>query len=207
MKLKVTSLENKEAGSIDLADEVFGLPEVRRDILARVINWQLAKRRAGTHKTKQVGEISGTTKKPWAQKGTGRARQGSLRSPQFRGGAVIFGPVVRDHGFDLQKKVRQLGLKTALTSKQKDGKLIVLDKAALTEPKTSALAKQFAALGWTSVLIIDGPELDQNFARAARNLPGIDVLPQQGANVYDIMRRDTLVVTRDAVQHLEARLK
>jgi large subunit ribosomal protein L4 len=207
MKLKVTSLENKETGDIDLADEVFALPVVRRDILARVINWQLAKRRAGTHKTKQVGEISGTTKKPWAQKGTGRARQGSLRSPQFRGGAVIFGPVVRDHGFDLQKKVRQLGLKTALTAKQKEGKLVVLDKASMKEPKTGALAKQFAALGWTSVLIIDGPELDQNFARAARNLPGIDVLPQQGANVYDIMRRDTLVVTRDAIQHLEARLK
>jgi large subunit ribosomal protein L4 len=207
MKLKVTSLENKESGDIDLADEVFGLPVVRRDILARVINWQLAKRRAGTHKTKQVGEISGTTKKPWAQKGTGRARQGSLRSPQFRGGAVIFGPVVRDHGFGLQKKVRQLGLKTALTAKQKEGKLVVLDKASVQEAKTGALAKQFAALGWTSVLIIDGPDLDQNFARAARNLPGIDVLPQQGANVYDIMRRDTLVVTRDAVQHLEARLK
>ena len=207
MKLKVTSLENKETGDIDLADEVFALPVVRRDILARVINWQLAKRRAGTHKTKGVSEISGTTKKPWAQKGTGRARAGSLRSPQFRGGATIFGPVVRDHGFGLQKKVRQLGLKTALTAKQKEGKLIVLDKASMKEPKTGALAKQFAALGWTSVLIIDGPELDQNFARAARNLPGIDVLPQQGANVYDIMRRDTLVVTRDAVQHLEARLK
>jgi large subunit ribosomal protein L4 len=207
MKLKVTSLENKEAGSIDLADEVFGLPEVRRDILARVINWQLAKRRAGTHKTKGVSDISGTTKKPWAQKGTGRARQGSLRSPQFRGGAVIFGPVVRDHGYDIQKKVRRLALKTALTAKQKDGKLVVLDKASMKEPKTGALAKQFAALGWTSVLIIDGPELDQNFARAARNLPGIDVLPQQGANVYDIVRRDTLVLTREAVQHLEARLK
>jgi len=149
MKLKVTSLENKETGDIDLADEVFGLPVVRRDILARVINWQLAKRRAGTHKTKQVGEISGTTKKPWAQKGTGRARQGSLRSPQFRGGAVIFGPVVRDHGFSLQKKVRQLGLKTALTAKQKEGKLVVLDKASMKEPKTGALAKQFAAIGWT----------------------------------------------------------
>jgi large subunit ribosomal protein L4 len=207
MKLKITSLENKEAGSIDLADEVFGLPEVRRDILARVINWQLAKRRAGTHKTKGVSDISGTTKKPWAQKGTGRARQGSLRSPQFRGGAVIFGPVVRDHGYGIQKKVRRLALKTALTAKQKDGKLVVLDKASMKEPKTGALAKQFAALGWTSVLIIDGPELDQNFARAARNLPGIDVLPQQGANVYDIVRRDTLVLTREAVQHLEARLK
>jgi len=120
---------------------------------------------------------------------------------------VIFGPVVRDHGYDIQKKVRRLALKTALTAKQKDGKLVVLDKASMKEPKTGALAKQFAALGWTSVLIIDGPELDQNFARAARNLPGIDVLPQQGANVYDIVRRDTLVLTREAVQHLEARLK
>ena len=206
MKASVKNLANQEVGSIELDETVFGLP-VRKDILARMVNYQLAKRRAGTHKTKLIGDIAGTTKKPWNQKGTGRARQGSLRSPQFRGGAVIFGPVVRDHGFSLQKKVRQLGLKTALTSKQKEGKLVVLDKAALTTPKTSALAKQFAALGWTSVLIIDGPDLDQNFARAARNLPGIDVLPQQGANVYDIMRRDTLVVTRDAVQHLEARLK
>ena len=172
-----------------------------------MVNWQLAKRRAGTHKTKQIGDVSGTTKKPWAQKGTGRARQGSLRSPQFRGGAVIFGPVVRDHGYDIQKKVRRLALKTALTAKQKDGKLVVLDKASMKEPKTGALAKQFAALGWTSVLIIDGPELDQNFARAARNLPGIDVLPQQGANVYDIMRRGKLVLTKAAIEALEARFK
>ena len=207
MKLKVKSLENKDVGDIDLADDVFGLPEVRRDILARMVNWQLAKRRAGTHKTKGISEIQGTTKKPWRQKGTGRARQGSLRSPQFRGGATIFGPVVRSHEFGLQKKVRRLALKNALTAKQKDGKLVVLDKAALTAPKTSVLAKQFEALGWHSVLIIDGPTLDENFARAARNLPGIDVLPQQGANVYDILRRDTLVLTRDAVQHLEARLK
>jgi large subunit ribosomal protein L4 len=207
MKLKVTSLDNKDVGSIDLADDVFALPEVRRDILARMVNWQLAKRRAGTHKTKGVSEIQGTTKKPWAQKGSGRARQGSLRSPQFRGGATIFGPVVRSHEFGLQKKVRRLALKTALTAKQKDGKLVVLDKAAAKDAKTGALAKQFEALGWTSVLIIDGATLDENFARAARNLPGIDVLPQQGANVYDILRRDTLVLTRDAVQALEARLK
>ena len=207
MKLKITSLDNKDVGSIELADEIFGLPEVRRDILARMVNWQLAKRRAGTHKTKGVSEIQGTTKKPWAQKGSGRARQGSLRSPQFRGGATIFGPVVRSHEFGLQKKVRRLALKTALTAKQKDGKLVVLDKATAKDAKTGALAKQFAALGWTSVLIIDGATLDQNFARAARNLPGIDVLPQQGANVYDILRRDTLVLTRDAVTALEARLK
>ena len=207
MQLKVTSLDNKEVGSIDLADEVFGLEHVRRDILARMVNWQLAKRRSGNHKTKGISDIQGTTKKPWSQQGTGRARAGSLRSPQFRGGATIFGPVVRSHEFGLQKKVRRLALKTALTSKQKDGKLIVLDKASSADPKTKGLAKQFEALGWTSVLIIDGPVLDENFANAARNLPGIDVLPQQGANVYDILRRDVLVLTRDAVQHLEARLK
>jgi large subunit ribosomal protein L4 len=206
MKLAITNLDNKEVGSIDLAEEVFGLP-VRRDILARMVNWQLAKRRAGTHKTKGITDIQGTTKKPWRQKGTGRARQGSLRSPQFRGGAVIFGPVVRSHEFSLQKKVRRLALKTALSSKQAEGKLIVLETAKLADAKTAALVKRLDKLGWNSVLIIDGPTVDENFARAARNIPGIDVLPQQGANVYDILRRDTLVLTRDAVQHLEARLK
>jgi large subunit ribosomal protein L4 len=206
VKLAIRNLDNKEVGSIDLAEEVFGLP-VRRDILARVVNWQLAKRRAGTHATKGISDVQGTTKKPWRQKGTGRARQGSLRSPQFRGGGIIFGPVVRSHEFDLQKKVRRLGLKTALSAKQAEGKLVVLEAAKLGEAKTKALAKQLDKLGWSSVLIIDGPTLDENFARAARNLPGVDVLPQQGANVYDILRRDTLVLTRDAVQHLEARLK
>jgi large subunit ribosomal protein L4 len=206
MKLTVRNLDNQEVGDIELADAVFGLP-VRRDILARVVNWQLAKRRAGTHKAKGVSDISGTSKKPYKQKGTGRARQGSLRSPQFRGGAVIFGPVVRSHEFDLQKKVRKLGLKTALSAKQAEGKLIVIDAAKLDEAKTKALRARFAALGWESVLIIDGTTLDEGFARAARNLPKVDVLPQQGANVYDILRRDMLVLTRDAVQHLEARLK
>ena len=206
MKASVKDLDNKDVGSIDLAEEVFGLP-IRRDILARMVHWQLAKRRAGTHKTKGISEVQGTTKKPWRQKGTGRARQGSLRSPQFRGGAVIFGPVVRSHAFDLQKKVRRLALKTALSAKQAEGKLIVLDAATLNEPKTKQLAERFEKLGWSSVLIIGGATLDENFARAARNLPQVDVLPQQGANVYDILRRDTLVLTRDAVQHLEARLK
>ena len=206
MKLTVRNLDNQEVGDIELAEEVFGLP-VRRDILARVVNWQLAKRRAGTHKTKGISDISGTTKKPYKQKGTGRARQGSLRSPQFRGGAVIFGPVVRDHGFGLQKKVRRLGLKTALSAKQAEGKLVVIDAATLGEAKTKALRARFDALGWDSVLIIDGAALDQAFARAARNLPKVDVLPQQGANVYDILRRDLLVLTRDAAQQLEARLK
>ncbi|HYU13349.1 MAG TPA: 50S ribosomal protein L4 [Stellaceae bacterium] len=205
MKLTVRNLDNQEVGDIELAEEVFGLP-VRRDILARVVNWQLAKRRAGTHKTKGISDISGTTKKPYKQKGTGRARQGSLRSPQFRGGAVIFGPVVRSHAFDLQKKVRRLGLKTALSAKQAEGKLIVIDEAQIGEAKTKALRARLDALGWGSVLIIDGA-VNESFARAARNLPKVDVLPQQGANVYDILRRDTLVLTREAVQQLEARLK
>jgi large subunit ribosomal protein L4 len=205
MKLTVRNLDNQEVGDIELAEEVFGLP-VRRDILARVVNWQLAKRRAGTHKTKGISDISGTTKKPYKQKGTGRARQGSLRSPQFRGGAVIFGPVVRSHEFDLQKKVRRLGLKTALSAKQAEGKLVVLEEARLDEAKTKALRARFDALGWASVLIIDGA-VNESFARAARNLPKVDVLPEQGANVYDILRRDTLVLTRAAVQQLEARLK
>jgi len=205
MKLTVRNLDNQEVGDIELAEEVFGLP-VRRDILARIVNWQLAKRRAGTHKTKGISDISGTTKKPYKQKGTGRARQGSLRSPQFRGGAVIFGPVVRSHEFDLQKKVRRLGLKTALSAKQAEGKLVVLEEARLDDAKTKALRVRFDALGWASVLIIDGA-VNESFARAARNLPKVDVLPEQGANVYDILRRDTLVLTRAAVQQLEARLK
>ena len=206
MKLAVRNLDNQEIGDIDLADEVFGLP-VRRDILARVVNWQLAKRRAGTHKAKGISDISGTTKKPYKQKGTGRARQGSLRSPQFRGGAVIFGPVVRSHEISLQKKVRKLGLKTALSAKQAEGKLVVIDAATVEEAKTKALRARLDAFGWGSVLIIDGSTVDAGFARAARNLPKVDVLPQQGANVYDILRRDMLVLTRAAVEHLEARLK
>ena len=205
MKLTVRNLDNQEVGDIELAEEVFGLP-VRRDILARVVNWQLAKRRAGTHKTKGISDISGTTKKPYKQKGTGRARQGSLRSPQFRGGAVIFGPVVRSHEFGLQKKVRRLGLKTALSAKQAEGKLVVVDEARLDDARTKALRSRFEALGWGSVLIIDGA-VNESFARAARNLPKVDVLPEQGANVYDILRRDTLVLTRAAVQQLEARLR
>src|SRR5580692_1674104 len=199
MKLTVRNLDNQEVGDIELAEEVFGLP-VRRDILARVVNWQLAKRRAGTHKTKGISDISGTTKKPYKQKGTGRARQGSLRSPQFRGGATIFGPVVRSHEFGLQKKVRKLGLKTALSAKQAEGKLVVIDAATLAEAKTKVLRAQFETLGWGSVLIIDGEAVDAGFAKAARNLPKVDVLPSVGANVYDILRRDTLVLTRAAVE-------
>ena len=206
MKCSVITLDNAPAGEIELDEQVFGLP-VRKDILARMVNWQLAKRRAGTHKTKGISDISGTTKKPYKHKGTGRARQGSLRSPQFRGGAVIFGPVVRSHAHELTKKVRKLALKTALSAKAADGKLVVLDSAATPEHKTKALAGRLDKLGWGSVLVIDGPVLNENFRRAAANLHGVDLLPQQGANVYDILRRDTLVLTRDAVQHLEARLK
>jgi large subunit ribosomal protein L4 len=206
MNLTVRNLNNEEVGDIELAEAVFGLP-IRRDILARVVNWQLAKRRTGTHKTKGISEIRGTTKKPYKQKGTGRARQGSLRSPQFRGGARIFGPVVRSHAFDLQKKVRRLGLKIALSAKQDEGKLVVIDAAHVGEAKTKALRARLAVLGWDSVLIIDGSVVEENFARATRNLPRVDVMPQQGANVYDILRRDTLVLTREAVRQLEARLK
>ena len=206
MKVAVKNLENKDVGEIELAEDVFAAP-VRRDILARVVNGQLANRRAGTHKTKGISDIQGTTKKPWRQKGTGRARQGSLRSPQFRGGAVIFGPVVRDHGFSLQKKVRRMGLKSALSAKQAEGKLVVIDAAAVKAPKTKELAQRFKKLGWGSVLIIDGPAVDESFARAARNIPKVDVLPVEGLNVYDILRREKLVLTRSAVDALEARLK
>jgi large subunit ribosomal protein L4 len=206
MKCDVISLENKTVGSIDLDEAVFGVP-VRADILARMVNWQLAKRRAGTHKAKGISDVSGTTKKPFRQKGTGRARQGSTRSPQMRGGGVIFGPVVRSHAHDLTKKVRKLALKTALSSTQADGKLVVLESAKLTEAKTSYLAKSLKTLGWKSALIIDGAEVDANFARAASNLFELDVLPSQGANVHDILRRDTLVLTQDAVAKLVERLK
>ncbi len=205
MKTTVISLDNAPVGEIDLAETVFGVP-VRGDLLHRMVTWQLAKRRAGTHKTKGVSEISGTTRKPYKQKGTGRARQGSLRSAQFRGGATIFGPVVRSHAFDMPKKVRKLALRVALSAKAADGRLVVLDRAAVDTPKTKDLATRLKALGWGSVLVIDS-QLDGNFALAWRNMPHVDVLPSAGANVYDILRRDTLVLTKDAVEALEARLK
>ncbi|MCG5241107.1 50S ribosomal protein L4 [Azospirillum doebereinerae] len=206
MKATIKNLSNETVGEIELSEAVFGLP-VRTDILARMVNWQLAKRRSGNHKTKTISEIRGTTKKPYGQKGTGRARQGSIRNAQFRGGATIFGPVVRSHEHDLTKKVRKLALKTALSSKAAEGKLVVLDAAAAASHKTKDLAALLSALGLTSALFIDGSNLDENFAKASRNIPLIDVLPEQGANVYDILRRDTLVLTRNAVEQLEARLK
>jgi len=206
VKCKVTTLDNKSAGDIELSEAIFGLPE-RPDILHRMVNWQLAKRRSGNHKVKVVNEINGSTRKIMNQKGGGRARHSTRKAPQFRGGATTFGPVVRDHSHGLQKKVRKLALKTALSSKQASGKLIVVDAASLKSPKTKSLADVVGKLGLSKALFIDGPEVDANFLRAAANLVGIDVLPHQGANVYDILRCDTLVLTRAAVEHLEARLK
>jgi large subunit ribosomal protein L4 len=205
MKTNIISLDNKPVGEIELADDIFGVP-VRVDLLHRMVGWQLAKRRSGNHKTKTISEISGTTKKPFKQKGTGHARQGSLRSAQMRGGSTIFGPVVRSHAYDLNKKVRKLALKVALSAKAADGKLVILDEAKSSSVKTKEMASRFKNLGWSSVLVIDG-QVDGNFALASRNIPHVDVLPQVGANVYDILRRDTLVLTKDAVQALEARLK
>jgi len=206
MKCDVVSLANKKSGTIDLDEAVFGL-EVRRDILTRAVNWQLAKSRSGNHKTKQRSEVSGTKAKPFRQKGTGRARQGTARAPQMRGGGTTFGPLVRDHSIKLPKKVRKLALKTALSAKQAEGKLVVLDAAKPKSSKTRELAKQIAAFDWGQALVIDGKEVDENFARAARNIIGVDVLPSQSANVYDILRRDTLVLTKDAVEQLVERLK
>lgn len=206
MKYDVINLGNEKVEAIDLNDSIFGI-EVRDDIMARVIHWQLAKRRAGTHSVKNLSAVSGTTKKPFKQKGTGRARQGTLRAPQFRHGAVAFGPVVRDHGYDLNKKIRKLGLRSALSLKAKDGKLFILDEAKVSTPKTKELKNAFDKLGWTSALILSGAQVDENFALASGNIVGIDVLASQGANVYDILRRDTLVLTKEAVAYLEALLK
>ncbi len=205
MKLNILTLGNQAAGEIELNEAVFGVP-VRKDILHRMVNWQLAKRQQGTHHTKGVSEISGTGKKPFKQKGTGNARQGSLRSPQFRGGAVIFGPRSRSHAFDLPKKVRALALKIALSAKIADGKVVVLDSVNMDAPKTKTLAQQLKTLGLESALFIDGAEVSTNFALASRNLHKIDVLPVMGANVYDILRRDTLVLTKEAIAKLEERL-
>ena len=206
MQIQVTTFGGDTAGSLELNDAIFGL-EPRADILARMVRWQLAKRRAGTHAVKNRAEIARTGKKMYKQKGTGSARHGSARVPQFRGGGRAFGPQVRSHEHDLPKKVRALALRHALSAKAKDGGLIVIDNAQIQEAKTKALVGHFSGLGLTNALIIDGAELNQNFALAARNIPNIDVLPVQGINVYDILRRDTLVLTKAAVDALEARFK
>ncbi|MGJ0510491.1 MAG: 50S ribosomal protein L4 [Methylocystis sp.] len=206
MKIDVTSFDGQAAGSIELSDDIFGL-EPRADLIHRKIRWQLAKRRAGTHAVKNRADIARTGKKMYKQKGTGGARHGSARVPQFRGGGRAFGPQVRSHAHDLPKKVRQLALKHALSAKAKDGGIIVWEKAELAEPKTKILAGGFAKSGLSSAIIIVGGELQNNFALAARNIPQIDVLPVEGVNVYDIIRREKLVLTRAAVDALEARLK
>ena len=206
MKCVVMTLDNKKAGEIDLDDAIFGLSP-RADLLARMVNWQLAKRRAGTHKVQGRSDVTGTTQRMYRQKGTGRARHGPPKVSQFRGGGRAFGPVLRDHSHKLTKKVRKLALKNALSAKAADGKLVVIEAAKVGTPKTGELARKLGALGWSSALVIGGATLDEGFARAARNIPNVDVLPEQGANVYDILRRDTLVLTKAAVEALEARLK
>jgi large subunit ribosomal protein L4 len=203
MQIDIKTLDNGSAGTAELPDEIFAVTP-RADIMARVVHWQLMKRRAGTHKVKGMGEVSGTTKKPYKQKGTGNARQGSLRSPQFRTGGAVHGPVVRDHGFDLPKKVRRLGLISALSQKQADGKLIVID-AATSGPKTKELAARLKVLGWSNTLFIDHT-VDANFLKASANIHKVDVLPTVGANVYDILQHDQLVLTTAAIDGLKERL-
>ena len=205
MKIAVTNLDGKKAGDIELNDAVFGIEDIRGDLLARVVNWQLAKRRAGTHKVQTRNENSRTGKKMYKQKGTGGARHGSRRAPQFVGGSRAFGPIVRDHGFSLPKKVRALALRHALSSKAKAGELIVVSDLSVKEAKTSALRATFGKLGWDKALIIAGPEVDAGFGLAARNIPHIDVLPNAGLNVYDVLRANKLVLTKAAVEAIEAR--
>ncbi len=206
MKADVITLEAKKAGSVELPDEIFGLTP-RADLLHRVVRWQRAKAQAGTHATLGKSDVSYSTKKIYRQKGTGGARHGSRKAPIFRKGGVYKGPVPRSHAFDLPKKVRALGLKHALSAKAAAGELVILDAAVMTEAKTAHLAKAMKDLGWKRTLLIDGSEINANFALAAANIDTLDVLPTMGANVYDILRRDTLVITKAGVEALEARLK
>ncbi|KMK68157.1 50S ribosomal protein L4 [Puniceibacterium sp. IMCC21224] len=205
MKLDVIKLDGATAGSVELGDEIFGL-EPRADILHRVVRWQRNKAQAGTHSTLGRSEVSYSTKKIYRQKGTGGARHGSRKAPIFRSGGIYKGPVPRSHAHDLPKKVRALGLKHALSAKLKEGSLVIIESAE-ADGKTNALAKQIKLLGWKRALIIDGAAVNEGFAKAAANIEGLDILPSMGANVYDILRRDTLVLTRAGVEALEARLK
>ena len=206
MDIKVTTLDGKASGKVSVSDAVFGL-EPREDILHRMVRYQLAKRRAGTHDVKNRSEISATTKKMYKQKGTGSARHSTKKAPQFRGGGRAFGPTPRDHSHDLPKKVRALALKHALSAKQASEQIVVVDDLAVKEAKTSALRGQLSKLGLENALFIGGAELDKNFALAARNVPHVDVLPVQGINVYDILRREKLVLSKSAVEALEERFK
>ncbi|MDW3181086.1 MULTISPECIES: 50S ribosomal protein L4 [unclassified Roseobacter] len=205
MKLDVIKLDGKKAGSVDLDEALFGL-EPRADILHRVVRWQRNNAQAGTHKVKTRSETSYSTKKIYRQKGTGGARHGSRNAPIFRKGGIYKGPTPRSHGHELTKKFRKLGLRHALSAKMKAGEIVILDEAA-SEGKTAALAKQVANLGWKRALVIDGASVNEDFAQAARNIDGLDILPTMGANVYDILKRDTLVITKAGVEALEARLK
>ncbi|MBS7546374.1 50S ribosomal protein L4 [Ancylobacter oerskovii] len=206
MELAVKTLEGADAGSVTLSDEIFGL-EPRQDILHRMVVWQLARRQAGTHQTLSRADVNRTKRKMYKQKGTGGARHGAASAPQFRGGAKAFGPVQRSHASDLPKKVRALALKHALSVKAKEQQIIVLDDATLAEPKTKLLKDRLASLGLSNALVISGAEVDPNFGLASRNIVHLDVLPVQGINVYDILRRQTLVLTKAAVDALEARFK
>jgi len=207
MKLDVIKLDGGKGGSIELADDIFGIEEIRGDILQRMVSWQLAKRRSGNHKVQVRNEVSRTSKKMYKQKGTGGARHGSRRAAQFVGGARAHGPVVRSHAFDLPKKVRALALRHALSSKAKDGSLIVVDNVSIKDPKTAALRETLGKIGVTHALVIAGAEVDKNFGLAARNIPNVDVLPNAGLNVYDVLRRRTLVLTKDAVAAIQARFQ
>ncbi|HKR88502.1 MAG TPA: 50S ribosomal protein L4 [Phenylobacterium sp.] len=207
MKLDVIKLDGGKGGSIELPDAIFGIEEIRGDILQRCVTWQLAKRRAGTHKIQVRNEVSRTGKKMYKQKGTGGARHGSRRAAQFVGGAKAHGPVVRSHAFDLPKKVRALALKHALSSKAKSGALIVLDEAKPAEAKTASLRASLQKIGITNALVIAGVEVDTNLKLAARNIPNVDVLPNAGLNVYDVLRRQTLVLTKDAVEAIQQRFQ
>lgn len=205
MKLDMINLDAGSAGSIELSDDIFGIDDIRPDILQRCVVWQLAKRRSGTHKIKTRNEVARTGKKMYKQKGTGGARHGSRKAAQFVGGAKVFGPVNRSHETVLPKKVRALALKHALSSKVKSGSLVIIDDVAIAEPKTGALKLRFDKMGLVNALIIAGPEVDTNFMLAARNIAHVDVLPNAGLNVYDVLRRNTLVLTRAAVEAIEAR--
>ena len=200
------NLVNKKSDVIELDDSIFGL-EVREDILSRTVNWQLAKRRSGNHKVKQISEVVGSTAKPFNQKGGGRARQGDKKAPHMRGGGTAFGPVVRSHAHELPKKFRRLALKTALSAKRASGKLVLIEEASAKTPKTADLIKLLKVLKWGRVLVIDGNEIDKNLMLASNNIKDFDILPSLGANVYDILRHDTLVLTKNGLENLTERLK
>ena len=206
MKIEVNSLDNKKIKDIDLDKKIFGL-ELKEEIIYRMVRYQLAKRRSGNHKTKGISEISGTTKKPFKQKGTGNARQGSKRSPQMRGGAVIFGPQVRSHAHKLPKKIKQLALKMAISKKIKDGKFKIINELKMSKPKTNLFRSKLAGLKLDSALFIDGKDIDNNLLLASKNIPKIDILPVAGINVYDILKRDYLVLSENALNGIKERFK